>query len=87
MNPERARMYDELGARRAQARADLLAVNEQISAAVRQEPDPDRGVWAEIARRTGLTREAVAKYRLPPGQRWARTTKKTPAKRARKATK
>lgn len=62
---------DELGGRRAQLRADLQAVNAEITAEI---PKALKAgvIQADIVRRTGMSREAVAQLALPKEQRWQR---------------
>lgn len=62
---------DELGARRTELRAALKEVTERL--AVEIPTAAAAGViQAEIARRTGLTRESVSQLCRPPEQRWKR---------------
>jgi transcriptional regulator with XRE-family HTH domain len=62
---------DELGARRARLRAELKDVNDQIAAEV---PKALRAgiIQAEVARRTGMTRESIAQLARPKPERWKR---------------
>ena len=65
---------DELGARRTQLRAELKEIAAQLDVEV---PKAARAgiIQAEIARRTGLTRESVSQLCLPQEQRWKRGQK------------
>jgi hypothetical protein len=67
---------DDLGERRRQLRAELKEVNDLIAAEI---PKAVKAgiIQAEIARRTGMTRESVAQLGLPPGQRWGRAKRDT----------
>lgn len=62
---------DELGARRTQLRAELKAVNDALAAEI---PKALKAgvIQADIVRRTGMSREAVAQLALPRDQRWQR---------------
>lgn len=62
---------DELGERRRRLRAELKEVGELIAAEV---PKAFKAglIQADIASRTGMTRESIAQLLLPPGERWGR---------------
>lgn len=62
---------DQLGERRAQLRAELKDIADQLDVEI---PKAAKAgiIQAEIARRTGLTRESVSQLCLPPDQRWKR---------------
>ena len=61
---------DALGRRRAELRAELKRVNEELEAEIAQAaPHVSQ---AELVRHSGLTRESVAQKALPPHRRWKR---------------
>jgi hypothetical protein len=61
---------DSLGRRRAELRAELQRVNEELDAEI-VEAAPHVS-QAELARHSGLTRESIAQKVLPPHRRWRR---------------
>jgi hypothetical protein len=62
---------DELGAQRARLRADLKAINNALAAEIPRALKAGV-IQADIVRRTGMSREAVAQLALPKDQRWQR---------------
>ncbi|GAA0711773.1 hypothetical protein GCM10010199_09460 [Dactylosporangium roseum] len=61
---------DSLGRRRAELRAELRRVNDELDAeVVKAAPHVSQ---ADLARHSGLTRESIAQKVLPPHRRWKR---------------
>ena len=61
---------DSLGRRRAELRAELQRVNDELDAEI---VEAARHVsQADLARHSGLTRESIAQKVLPPHRRWKR---------------
>ncbi|GAA4243003.1 hypothetical protein [Dactylosporangium darangshiense] len=61
---------DSLGQRRAELRAELQRVNDELDAEIVQAAQ--HVSQAELARHSGLTRESIAQKVLPPHRRWKR---------------
>lgn len=61
---------DSLGRRRAELRAELQRVNDELDAEIVEAAE--HVSQAELARHSGLTRESIAQKVLPPHRRWKR---------------
>ncbi|WP_432984125.1 hypothetical protein [Dactylosporangium sp. CA-233914] len=61
---------DSLGQRRAELRAELQRVNDELDAEVVKAAQ--HVSQSELARHSGLTRESIAQKLLPPHRRWKR---------------
>jgi hypothetical protein len=62
---------DELGNRRPELRAELKRIGAELEAEIPKAADAGV-IQAEIARRTGMTRESIAQLCKPRDERWRR---------------